>query len=103
MISTLAHEMVHVQQKVRNRLQVKYHPTDEHISVNRWGGMTFYTDDRQPETEMPWEIEAVEVCDELLAKFVEFLEACNKEDKILDPLNFLKKNPFIVNSVPNFS
>ena len=103
MIGTLAHEMVHVQQKVRNRLQVREDPNNEHISMNRWKGSIFHTDHRQSEAEMPWELEAAAVAEKLLDKYVLFLETCVEKDNFMHPLDFMEDNPVTVTPAHAFS
>ena len=103
MIGILAHEMAHVQQKVRNRMQLRDDPTDENITVTRWEGKTYRTDHRLSEASFPWEIEAVAVAEKLMAKYVSFLEACVAEDKFIHPLDFLESNPCSVTPAHAFS
>jgi hypothetical protein len=103
MIGILAHEMTHVQQKVRNRMQITDDPTDDNITVTRWEGKTYRTDHRLSEASFPWEVEAAATAEELLAKYVSFLEACVAEDKFMHPLAFLECNPLTVTPAPSFS
>jgi len=103
MISILAHEMTHVQQKVRNRMQLRDDPNDENITVTRWEGKTYRSDHRLSEASFPWEIEAVETAENLMAKYVSFLETCVEKGKFVHPLDFMQDTPLTVTPAPSFS
>ena len=71
--------------------------------MNRWEGSIFYTDHRQSEAEMPWELEAAAVSEELLDKYVSFLETCVEKGNFIHPLDYMEDNPLTVTPVPSFS
>ena len=57
MISTLAHELVHVEQTVSNRLVYKFDKDVNKLLVN-WEGKNLGESSQIPYKERPWEVEA---------------------------------------------
>ena len=57
MITTLAHELVHVEQTVSNRLVYKFDKDVNKLLVN-WEGKNLGESSQIPYTERPWEVEA---------------------------------------------
>ena len=56
-ITTLAHELVHVQQNVSKRLQYRFWSSDRKLHV-RWEGKELGEPSQIPYRERPWEVEA---------------------------------------------
>jgi len=67
-LSTLAHEMVHVQQKATNKLQMRMWKSDRRFHV-RWDGKDAGIFNSMPWGERPWEIEARSMQDKMARKF----------------------------------
>ena len=73
-LSTLAHEMVHVQQTATNKLQVRRWKSDKQYHI-RWNGKEMGIVDSIPYRRRPWEVEAFNKQNELADRFM--LSYCN--------------------------
>jgi hypothetical protein len=68
MFETLAHEMVHVEQKAMKRLQVRLWKSDKQYHY-RWDGKEMGTAEQNEYWTRPWEVEARSKQKDLLNKF----------------------------------
>lgn len=73
MLFMLAHEIVHVEQRVRNRIVISDRDNGQKVCFN---GEEFLVDDGDDETSLPWELEAVTRGDELIDSLMEHMDTC---------------------------
>ena len=93
MISTVAHELVHVQQSVSKRLVYKFWSDDNKVHVY-WEGKELGEASQIPYRERPWEVEAFSKQDVLADMFlIPHLTKFKREEfkKLNDSENQLKK------------
>lgn len=65
-LNTLAHEMIHVQQRATGRLQKRLWSSDKKVHC-RWEGKEVGVCTDIPYTERPWEIEAYKTADDIVS------------------------------------
>lgn len=92
-LHTLAHEMVHVAQHVRDRMIVKHHPTEDDTAITIFDGKEYIIKGDIDEKDYPWEVEAVAIGEPLFDHFFDYLTACSEQDACLAPSKFPWKGP----------
>ena len=75
MLYILAHEIVHIEQRVKNRIVISERDNGQKVCFN---DEEFLIDDGDDETSLPWELEAVTRGDELIESLMEYMDTCEE-------------------------
>lgn len=77
MLLALAHEIIHVYQRVRNKIVIQIHDTKEEVW---YGDKTYFVKDGDDESELPWELEAYNESLGLFYSLIGYMEKCTGEE-----------------------